>query len=286
MSESTQPRRALVLLLAGDLRERWTRALEAGGLEVTATGWLDGVTAARIRRPDVVLVSMDLPESAPQMVCNGFRMSTDLARIPIVVVGPGSDRLDQHAPAQLRADHYLPQSIDGEALAARVREAAASGRIRWLGSRASRVVVGLLLFSGFALMAWLLLTAYWGLSHTRPTLESQWLAFAAIVVPFAAALAVGLAARTRPLSIAERRSALGWLGLFFWNGGRVVPGGGMLALFAGWTLGSLALAAWAWLGPSPTPWFKRSRRAFQLLAGALVLLAVAPWAAVLWYSSP
>lgn len=283
MSESSHPRRPLVLLLAGDLREGWSRALEAGGFEVNATGWLDGVTVARIRRPDVVLVSTDLPENAPQVVCNGFRMSGDLARIPIVVVGPGSDRLDQQAPAQMRADHYVPQSIEGEALAARVREAAASGRIRWLSKRASVVAGGLLLLSAFALLARLLLEAYWGRTRTRPTLESEWLAFAAIVLPFAAAVVVGLVARTRPLSIAERRSSLGWLGLMFWNVGRFVPGGGMLAQFAGVTLGSLAFAAWAWLGPSPTPWFKRSRRAFQLLAGALVLLAVAPWAVVLWY---
>lgn len=187
-------------------------------MDVIATGWLDAVTAARIRRPDVVLVSMDLPENAPH----------------------------------------------------------------WMGKRASGVVIGLLLISGFALLVRLFLEAAWGRAHTRPTLEVEWLAFSAVVVPLAAAVVVGLAARTRPLSIAERRSSLGWLGLFLLNGGRVVPGGGMLALFAGWTLGSLALAAWAWLGPSPTPWFKRSRRSFQVLAGALVLLAVAPWAAVLW----
>jgi hypothetical protein len=58
-------RRPTVLLLAGDIRDEWKRALEAAGLEVITTGWLDAVTAARLHHPRVVVVSADLPANAP-----------------------------------------------------------------------------------------------------------------------------------------------------------------------------------------------------------------------------
>jgi hypothetical protein len=278
-STSVAPRR--VLLLADAVREEWTRALEAGGLEVSTTGWHDAVTAARLRRPDVVLVSTDLPANAPQAVCDEFRSAVELATLPIVVAGPGAKGIETGATWPLRADHYVAGPVDLGALAERIRVAEASGRIGFLNRRASRVVLGLLVASAFALLSLAPLELYWRGVGAERTRAGEWLAFAAIALPLAAAIAVATAARTRRLSVAEWRSVLGFGGLVLLNCGRFVPGAGVLGQLAGGTLGLLAWAGWAWLGPSPTPWFVRSRRAFQILAVILALLAVAPWAAML-----
>jgi hypothetical protein len=62
--------------------------------------------------------------------------------------------------------------------------------------------------------------------------------------------------------------------------GAVISLGTEWVLFV--TLALVAWAAWAWLGPRAKPRTPRVRRAFLVLAGALVLLAAAPWAMLPW----
>jgi hypothetical protein len=279
MPSDSPSRRPEVLLLAGEARDAWARSLAAAGLEVNTTGWLDGTTAARLRRPDAVLVSTDLPPNAPQLLCNGFRASVDLAGLPIIVAGPGADRVDQAALEPMRADHYVLASADGDGLADRVREAIRVGRVPAVGKPARTLALALGVVSAAAMVARLFV-------GTRPvSAATAWLLLAAIVLPLAGAFAVGVAARKRPMSVAEWRRTLGWLGLLLWNVGRFIPAGGRFAEWSCVSLGACAFAGWAWLGPAPTPWFPRSRRPFQILAGAFIALAAAPlvvWALRAW----
>ena len=288
MLEPSPSRRPSVLLLAGGVREEWTRALEAGGLDVATTGWLDGITAARLRRPDLLLVSTDLPEGAPQSVLTAFR-SDDLRQLPIVLAGPGADRMDQEVPGPVRPDQCLPGTIDAGVLPERLRAAMGAGRVRAIPKPAARVAIGLVMVS---LLAWggrvVLDTFAYRWTGAVPSPATRWLLLGAFVVPFVAAVAITFKARTRPISLAERRTLLGWLGLMLWNGGRMfplgatAPEGGTAAQFAGFSLGLCAFAAWAWLGPSAKQRTPRVRRAFHLLAAGLVLLAASPWALLPW----
>lgn len=278
MTEPSPVRRPLVLLLAGEVRDDWTRALEAGGLEVASTGWLDGITAARHRRPDLLLVSTDLPDGAPRSVLSAFRGAVDLYELLIVVAGPGAKRLDDEVLGPLRADHYLLEPIGGEALASRVREAIRVGRVTWRQRPGARVVVGLMAIGLLAMVAGTFLDPV--LRTTRGSGVSpavEWLLFGVFVAALVAAIAVALKTRERPLSIPQWRTHLAWGGMLLFNGGTLVPGHALTARFAGAGLGCVAWAAWAWLGPRAKPRTPGARRAFRVLAAGMLLLGLAPW---------
>lgn len=275
-------RRLSVLLLADGVREEWRGALTAAGLEVATTGWLDGVTAARLRRPDVVLVSTDLPDHAPSMVCTAFR-TLDLAAIPVVVAGPGADRLDQESALPARADLYLPAPLDLAALAGKVRDAVREVPGRLYRGRSRQVVLGLVAVALLLTGGHALLEAFhvrlWG---APIPLATEWALFGTSVAAALAAVGVATAGRTRPFNVAERRVALTWLALLLWSLGSLAPGHGFVVRLGGVALALVALARWAWLGPRAKPRTPRVRRAFHLLAGALVLLAAALGALLPW----
>jgi hypothetical protein len=154
---------------------------------------------------------------------------------------------------------------------------------------AARLVMSLVVAS---LLAWgarvVLDTFVYRATGASSSPATRWLLLAAFVVLLVAAVVTYFKARTRPSSRAERRTALVWLGLMLWNGGRMfpmggaAPEGGMAAQFAGFSLGLCAFAVWAWLGPSAKQRTPRVRRAFHLLAVGLVLLAASPWALLPW----
>jgi CheY-like chemotaxis protein len=278
MTGSSTSRRPLVLLLAGEVRDDWTRALEAGGLEVATTGWLDGITAARHRRPDLLLVSTDLPEGAARSVLSAFRSAVDLYELLIVVAGPGAKRLDDEQLGPSRADRYLPEPTRDEALAGSLHEAIRVGRATWRQRPGARIVVGLMAIGLLAMVAGIFLEGVLRTtmgSRVSPTVE--WILFGVFVAALVAAIAVALKTRERPLSIPQWRTHLAWGGMLLWNGGSLVPGHDLTARFAGAGLGCVAWAAWAWLGPQAKPRTRGARRAFHFLAGALILLGLAPW---------
>lgn len=285
MPDATPARRPTVLLLAGEVRDDWTRALEAGGIDVATTGWLDGITAARLKRPDLLLVSTDLPEGAPPSVLTAFR-STDLGPLPIVLAGPGADRLDQEVPGLARPDLCLPGTVAPEQLPERVRAAIREGRVTLLPRPARNIGVTLVVIAAAAMASRLVLHLFvYGGSDAAMPPTIAWLLLAAFVLPLVAAGIVALRARTRPISLAERRSLLGWLGLMTWNVGRFVPGTGQWGQFGGAALGMLLFAAWAWQGQKVKRRSRGEALTFRILAGALVLLAGGCVALAAWASS-
>lgn len=275
---ATPASRATVLLLAGEMREEWSRALTAGGLDVHTTGWLDALTAARVRRPDVVLVSTDLPAGAPQAICTTFRSTADLAAVPILVAGPGAERMDEEALAPVRADRYVRAPVNGDVLVREVRDPLS---VAGLPRRrpAQTVVLALLALATAAAFVPALADF---LLKGPPETRLGPIAFGVGVLAALAALVLGVATRERPLSGIERRRVLGWAATWIWCVGAVSPESFGAAGVAVFSVGCLAWAAWAWLGPRVKPTTPRRRRAFLLLAGTLVVLAAAPWIALLW----
>ncbi len=244
MSEAgAAPRQARVLLLAGEVRDAWAAAL-APEFDVATTGWLDGVTAARLRRPDVVVVGMDLPGGAAAAACRGFRSAMDLRKLPIVVAGDGAYALEAETSELLRADRYVPV-LDGAALAAQVRDLLRVGRARL--PKAARIVAGA---CGAVLV--LAMLARIAADAFFPALRTPAFGVATLAVAVAAALAAGVTvavARPRPVSPFERRRALAWAGMWLIWIGTAGPHWLALAKMVAFSLALGAWATWAWLGP-------------------------------------
>jgi hypothetical protein len=274
-----------VLLLAGEVREAWSRALTAAGFDVRTTGWLDGVTAARVGRPDLVLVAADLPANAPQILCTAFRSAEDLKDVPIAIAGLAPEVAERAWEQPLRADRYIPASADADAPVREVREALRAGRTPWKRRSVEKVIIGLVVVGSLALVA-----SSWTESLLRlqrragvPAASAALLAFG--LGAFTAAFVLGFASRKRPLSPSERRTVLGWVGLVLVQAQFLVrPAHAALGLAAA-SLGLLAWAVWAWQGPRVKPRSRAATRWFHVLAGALVVLAALPWIVLAWLSA-
>jgi hypothetical protein len=272
MLESATAHRPSVLLLAGEVREEWTRALEAGGLDVAATGWLDGITAARLRRPDLLLVSTDLPEGAPWILLSTFRSAVDFVNLPIVIAGRGADRYAGEELFQYRADHYVADPVDGEA----IRKAIGIGRVpapRHPHARKIAVLGGVAMISLFAALG---IRVFGEATGAGPFPGIEWLFFCMMLVTLSAfaAFAIYLKPGKRPTA-RLLRSSLGWIGLMLVNLRALVPGDGQRGRFGLAALGLLACAAWAWMGPRVKERSRGEARAFHFLAAALALLSAA-----------
>ncbi len=266
MADAVQGR-TKVLLLAGDVRDEWKRALEAAGFDVRVAGWLDALPAARTEGPDVVVVSGDLPPQAPQLVVNALRGSGS-SHVPVVVAGaPEPERFPPFAATAGLADRYVASPVVPEALARAVAEAVGKRRRFFLGSAPA---------AGFSVMGLALLaTSALGSgagSALRTVLE----------VVGAGSIAVGLALTLRheggkgPLTIGEWRRFFGAVG--FWTLCLVpYPLGTHWSEPICFTVAFAAWAAWAWLVA------RSKERPLRWLALAVVLLAVAaaPWVAAI-----
>jgi len=79
-------------------------------LGVSTTG-LDGLAAIRARRPDVVLLDMNLPDISGMELLRHLKAAPDTADLPVVVVS--ADALPQQIEAALAAGaaHYLTKPV-------------------------------------------------------------------------------------------------------------------------------------------------------------------------------
>jgi MFS family permease len=273
--------KASVLLLAGEVRDEWKAALEAAGLEVHTTGWLDAIPFARLNPPDVVVASADLPRNAPQLLLNAFRGSAGFGSIPVVVAGLRPDEIetDTGAPPLLApADHYVPAPVIPRALGAEVREIARTGRVpqkRTLGQWIALWLAG----SGIALLGAYVVAQFLGLAAEQPPGGSLVRVSGALLAAGATCLGVGATVAfvvdRRPLTPHRRRRAIAWFAFFAWQlaftSGPVFHG---LELVMA-SVAALAGAAWAWLGRSVKPRGPAARRWLAVLAVFLVALAIA-----------
>jgi hypothetical protein len=248
---------------------------------VDITGWLDGHTAARLRRPALLLVSTDLPDGAVNSVVTGFRYAAELQELPVVVAGDGASRLDGEVLGPRRADHYLPAPIGGPALAAAVKEVIRKGRVPWRERPGARAVLALTIVGMFAMFAAITAEPVLRLVARKQVPPAvAWLLFGVTLTAYLAAAAVAIVKRERPLAVPQWRTVLAYAGFIAMNGGRLAPGAGRVAQSVGITLGFGALAAWAWLGPLAKPRSRGAALGFRILAGVLLLIGLIPWAVI------
>jgi hypothetical protein len=107
-------------------------------------------------------------------------------------------------------------------------------------------------------------------------------AYVVFVAATIGAFAVAVAKRAPPYNPVERRRLVAYLGSWFYFAGVMAPTRSGATKMASISLVFLAWAAWAWHGPRVRPRTPGATRGFQLLAGILVLFALAAWGLFSW----
>lgn len=119
---SAAPRRALRVHVVE--RDR------ASGLELARTLTARGLTArlictgeaalaeAAVDRPDLIVLSADLPDMSGYAVCSRLRREPDTEATPIIMTGARADpgTFEAHQRLWVRADAYLPKPFDASAV--------------------------------------------------------------------------------------------------------------------------------------------------------------------------
>jgi len=106
-------------------------ALESEGFEViTASTGVNGLEAARTRRPDLILLDLMLPGMSGLDVCRQVRTASD---VPIIMLTAKDSEADKVSGLELGADDYITKPFSMRELVARVRaqlrRAAGSGAL-------------------------------------------------------------------------------------------------------------------------------------------------------------
>lgn len=84
------PRQPNVLIVdrSEETREVLTTALERRGLRTVATGRADrGLEMARLHRPDLIVLDLDLEEPGPEQACAQFARQSSESRASLVLLG-------------------------------------------------------------------------------------------------------------------------------------------------------------------------------------------------------
>lgn len=92
------------------------------GFEVlTATDGVDGLRLAQGRRPDLVLLDLNLPKMDGIEVCRRLKADQNFSHIPIVMVTARVDENDRLTGLDMGADDYIAKPFSPRELTARVR---------------------------------------------------------------------------------------------------------------------------------------------------------------------
>ncbi len=114
---------ARVLVIEDDagIRDVLDYNLRREGHEVhlSATG-LDGLRAARERRPDIVLLDRMLPDVAGIDVCRALRGAPETQAVPIVIVSAKAEEIDRVVGFEIGADDYVTKPFSVRELMLRI----------------------------------------------------------------------------------------------------------------------------------------------------------------------
>ena len=103
-----------------DLVERLTQGLEALDIALdVATEQREGLELAHENKPDLVLLSVELPSTNGWLICNRFKRDKELCSIPLVMTSAEASnqvfeahkKLDAHADAYLRKPYELDDLV-------------------------------------------------------------------------------------------------------------------------------------------------------------------------------
>ncbi len=114
-----------ILVIDGDrpFASRISAALQARGVEARVCGdGPEGLEAARSRRPDLILLSVELPTMSGYAVCNRLKKDEQLRSVPLVLTSSEAtaETFEQHRRLRTRAEEYLLKPFEPAALLQRV----------------------------------------------------------------------------------------------------------------------------------------------------------------------
>ena len=100
---------------AADVAERLRR--HGAHVDVTEDGNA-GVESATQARPDLILLTIELPQVNGFLVCKKLKKSPDTASIPIVILSSEATEeiFEQHRKLRTRAEDYIRKPIGVDAL--------------------------------------------------------------------------------------------------------------------------------------------------------------------------
>ena len=104
-----------VLVVEDDESQRKvvTAWLRSAGYQVTGTGdGSEAVTKARIERPALIILDVDLPGTDGHAICRKLKASPDLANTPVVFMTTRASLNDRLTGVALGADDYLIKPVD------------------------------------------------------------------------------------------------------------------------------------------------------------------------------
>jgi two-component system phosphate regulon response regulator PhoB len=113
-----------VLVVEDDTRvlDVVVRGLERAGIsaEVVSSG-ADALPAIRRRRPDLVLLDLELPSMGGLEVCRRLKQAPDLATIPVIIMTAQTSEVDRIVGLELGADDYVGKPFNIRELVLRVQ---------------------------------------------------------------------------------------------------------------------------------------------------------------------
>jgi CheY-like chemotaxis protein len=110
-----------ILLIESDgpFAQELSTALEARGLEarVTADG-KEGLDLAKVDRPDLIVLCVELPKMSGYSVCNKLKKDDQLKSIPLVIISAEAttETFEQHRKLKTRAEGYLIKPFHADSL--------------------------------------------------------------------------------------------------------------------------------------------------------------------------
>jgi diguanylate cyclase (GGDEF)-like protein len=100
-----------------------TRLAKEGLEIVCADGGLSGLKAARLEKPDLILLDLDMPDMSGFDVCRTLKADAELCMIPVLFLSGTSAGEDKIQGLDLGAVDYVTKPFDAFELRARVRAA-------------------------------------------------------------------------------------------------------------------------------------------------------------------
>lgn len=112
----------LVVEDEAEIQELIEYNLKKDGFEVTlAASGEDGLKLSRIKKPDLILLDLMLPEMSGLAVCRELKSDPKTANIPIIIVSAKGEEADIVSGLELGADDYVAKPFSPRILVARAR---------------------------------------------------------------------------------------------------------------------------------------------------------------------
>ncbi len=131
VSAAPAPRAGRVLVIEDepDVAElmRYNLAKDGYEVQVVANG-LDGLTHARVFRPDIILLDLMLPQLNGWEVCRRLKQDPDTRSVPVIMVTGRVEEGDKVLGLEIGADDYVTKPFSPRELLARIHAVTRRGK--------------------------------------------------------------------------------------------------------------------------------------------------------------